>query len=264
MRAFHQDKSRYFDIQYKTAKEYIIPFLSDQLDFDKKLDVLEIGCAEAGVLKAFTEHGHRCVGIELQPARVALANEFMKEEVDAGLIRIVNKNIYDINVDNDLSTRFDLIILKDVIEHIPDQARFMLEIGNFLKPTGVIFFGFPPWQMPFGGHQQICESKILSYLPYYHMLPMSLYKWILRVGGESQQKIIELEEIKETGISLERFEKVTKQAGFTINKRLHFLINPIYKYKFDLKPRRQVALVSAIPYVRNFLTTCGYYVIGKC
>lgn len=263
MRAFHSDKSRYFNIQYRTAKEYIIPFLEDQLDFDQKLNVLEIGCAEAGVLKAFTELHHQCVGIELQPSRVALASEFMKEEIEAGLIRFINKDIYDIDVEKDIGTRFDLIILKDVIEHIPDQARFMSELDGFLKKDGVVFFGFPPWQMPFGGHQQICKSQVLSYLPYYHLLPMSIYKGILKLGGETSQKLIELEEIKETGISLERFEKLCKRADFKIRKKKHFLINPIYKYKFNLRPRKQLALISAVPYLRNFLTTCGYYVIGK-
>ena len=263
MRAFHKDKRRYFDIQYKTAKEHIIPFLSDQLDFDKKLDVLEIGCAEAGVLKAFTELENRCVGIELLSSRIKLASGFMSSELESGLIRFINKNIYDIDIEKDIGNRFDLIILKDVIEHIPDQVRFMDQIGNFLKNNGVIFFGFPPWQMPFGGHQQICESKFLSYLPYYHLLPMRLYKGLLKAGGESDQKILELEEIKETGISLERFEYTCKKSAFQIRKRKLFFINPIYQYKFNLRPRKQLGLIASIPYLRNFLTTCGYYVISK-
>jgi len=29
-----------------------------------------------------------------------------------------------------------------------------------------------------------------------------------------------------------------------------------------LKPRNQWELVSAIPYVRNFITTCVYYTVG--
>jgi 2-polyprenyl-3-methyl-5-hydroxy-6-metoxy-1,4-benzoquinol methylase len=39
----------------------------------------------------------------------------------AGQISFLARNIYDIDPDQDLPFKFDLIILKDVIEHIPDQ-----------------------------------------------------------------------------------------------------------------------------------------------
>ena len=48
-----------------------------------------------------------------------------------------------------------------------------------LKDKGQIFFGFPPWYMPFGGHQQVAHKKWTSKLPYYHILPMPIYKAIL-------------------------------------------------------------------------------------
>ena len=263
MREFHKDKERYFNIQFQTADEYIIPFLADKMNFSQKMDVLEIGCAEAGVLKAFTQRGDDCVGIELLESRIELAKSFMEKELSEGKIRFIVKNIYDIDIEKDIGNKFDLIILKDVIEHIPNQENFMSKIGEFLKPEGKIFFGFPPWQMPFGGHQQICRSKFLSYLPYYHLLPMKMYKLILKLFGETDQKIKDLVEIKETGISLERFEKIVKKESFIIVKKYHFLINPIYKYKFGLKPRKQIRLISSVPYLRDFLTTCGYYLIQK-
>lgn len=122
---FHKDKEVYFSIQYRTSKEYIIPFVESVIRSDIQLQVLEIGCAEAGVLKAFTELGHICTGIELSKARVELAKEFMKTEMEAGQVRFLNKNIYDIDIEKDIGHQFDLIILKDVIEHIHDQQKFM-------------------------------------------------------------------------------------------------------------------------------------------
>lgn len=83
------------------------------------------------------------------------------------------------------------------------------------------------------------------------------------MAGESENVIDQLLEIKETGISIERFERVAKQSGFTIANKQWFLINPIYKYKFGLQPRKQNWLFGAIPYVRNYLTTCAYYLIRK-
>lgn len=260
---FHQDKARYFNIQYKISSEHIIPFVEPHINLDEQLQVLEIGCAEAGVLKAFTERDHQCVGIELLERRVVLAKEFMEEEYKSGKVQFISRNIYDIDVQKDLGHGFDLIILKDVIEHIHDQERFIDILGNFLNPGGKIFFGFPPWQMPFGGHQQVCDSKFLSMLPYYHLLPVPLYKMMLKAFGESDQRVENLLEIKETGISLERFERILKKGGYRISRKQFYLINPIYKYKFNLKPRRQSALIGKIPVIRNFLTTCAYYLIEK-
>ena len=259
---FHKDKPRYFNIQHWTARDYIIPFLTSALMEKGKLRVLEIGCAEAGVLKAFVDEGHQCVGIELHDNRLAHAREFLKPALDNGQISFLNKNIYDIDIDRDFSEKFDLIILKDVIEHIPDQQRFIPKLRTFLKDNGVVFFGFPPWYMPFGGHQQVCKSKVLSKLPYFHLLPKFLYKAVLQLFGESDVKINNLMDIRSTGISIERFERIVRQSGFQIKRRKLFLFNPIYKYKFNLKPRYQSEFVERIPFLRNFVSTAAYYIIG--
>lgn len=258
---YHKDKKRYFDIQYRTAADHILPFLGELFSNKRPLRVLEIGCAEAGVLKAFTDLGHDCVGIELNPKRIELAEVFMKDELEAGKVKFIAKNIYDINVAEDIGHAFDLVILKDVIEHIHDQERFMKELHNFLNPGGMVFFGFPPWQMPFGGHQQVAKNKLLSVAPYYHLLPRPLYKFILKAFGESESNVEGLLEIKDTGISIERFERIVKRTGYSTLKRKLFLFNPIYEFKFGLKAREQFKLLAALPYFRNYVTTCAYYVI---
>jgi 2-polyprenyl-3-methyl-5-hydroxy-6-metoxy-1,4-benzoquinol methylase len=151
-------------------------------------------------------------------------------------------------------------VLKDVIEHIHNQQKLMTAMQGMLSNGGVIFFGFPPWQMPWGGHQQILKNKWLSKIPYYHLLPMSLYKNILKLANEN---VAEMEEIKQTGISIERFEKIASASNYEIVNKQHFLINPIYEYKFNLKPRQQFNFVTKLPWVRNFFTSCVYYLIRK-
>jgi hypothetical protein len=127
----------------------------------------------------------------------------------------------------------------------------------------VVFFAFPPWYMPFGGHQQICRSKWLSKLPYYHLLPMRLYQQVLRWGGERAQTIQELREIKETGISIERFERILRKHNYGVLQRKIFLINPIYQYKFGWAPRSQSTWLSRLPYLRDFFSTAVYFLVRK-
>lgn len=260
---FHTDKSRYFQIQYKTSREYIIPFVEKFLPDRKPLRILEIGCAEAGVLKAFTERGDICLGIELNEGRIRLAREYMSDEIDKGLIDFLNSDIYDINPEQEFDELFDVVILKDVIEHIPQQEKFIPILKKFIKPDGLVFFAFPPWHMPFGGHQQIAINKWASKLPYYHILPVPLYKRLLKLCGESEEKIAGLLNIKKTGITIERFERIINRSGWQIVKRKFWLFNPIYQWKFGINPREQLKLFSTIPLIRNFYTTAMYYVVKK-
>jgi len=193
--------------------------------------------------------------------RIVLANEFLGTYVNSGQLRLITKNIYDVDFLGEFRNYFDLIILKDAIEHIPDQSKIIGYLKNLLTPGGQVYFGFPPWYMPHGGHQQICNGKMLSMMPYIHLLPRPLYRSLLKAGGEHDSTIQELMEIKDTGISIERFERIVRQQGFTVTRKQHYLINPIYKYKFGLQPRKQWGPVTYIPFFRNFVTTCVYYLV---
>jgi 2-polyprenyl-3-methyl-5-hydroxy-6-metoxy-1,4-benzoquinol methylase len=255
---FHTDRKRYFDIQLLNTEKYVIPFIQKKFDIKPGMRVLEIGCGEGGVLKAFVKMGCMGVGVELDAPRVEIGAQWMADEIAAGKIRFVSKDIYKVDIETELGGAFDIILLKDVIEHIHDQPKLIEWMKQFLQPGGVIFFGFPPWQMPFGGHQQMCKHKFMASLPYYHLLPAFMYRGILKMFNEPVEMLME---IKETGISIERFERICRDKGYVFVHKTHYLLNPIYEYKFGWKPRKQATVISAIPYVRDFLTTCVYYLI---
>ena len=254
---FHTNKNRYFNMQKWVTSEHIIPYLHDVKELGNETDVLEIGCGEAGVLAAFLEKGCSVVGIELSDSRAEIARDHLSAAISEGKAKIMTDNIYDVDPVERQDLRFDVIVLKDVIEHIPDQEKFIPVLQNFLKSDGIIFFAYPPWWMPFGGHQQLCNSKLLSKLPWFHLLPMSMYKGVLNLFKEPQAKVDGLEEIKETGITIERLHRILRKENFAVVKQTYWLINPIYVKKFGMKPIRQRL---AIPYVRNIISTCHYIV----
>lgn len=256
---FHQDRVRYFAQQTRNAEQYVIPFIEQKKPLRPGMRVLEVGSGEGGVLKAFLNRGCVGVGVELEAGKTQLATELMADDLAAGRVILLNKDIYEADVDRDFGGRFDLVVLKDVIEHIHDQEKCLALLKTFLKPDGAIYFGFPPWQMPFGGHQQVIRNKFLSKLPYFHLLPMPLYVGVLKAFGQPPKDLVE---IKETGISIERFERIVGRTNYHIDAVRHYLINPIYEFKFNLKPREQFGLVARIPYLRDFVTTCSYYLIS--
>ncbi len=256
----HKDKERYFLEQARTTQNYVIPYLADVMKITSQTKVLEIGCAEAGNLKPFLDLGCRVTGVDISSGRIELARAFYKEHPKRANLELICKDIYQTDLKGRL---YDLIIMRDVIEHIPDQQHFMGFVKKFLRPEGKFFLAFPPWQNPFGGHQQMCQSKILSRLPWIHLLPRFLYRMVLNLFESNQKRKAELLSICETGLSIDRFERILKQEYYSVDKRTLYLINPNYETKFGLKPRKQCQLMAAIPWVRNFFTTAVYYVISK-
>ena len=251
-----------FAQQYENAKTYLLPFINTESPISEDTRILEIGAGEGGVLKPFWEAGASILGVDLSESRIANANELMKESVASGKATFLVKNVYDEDFVAQYANSFDIILLKDTIEHIPDQKKFLAHISQLLTKHGKLFLGFPPWRMPFGGHQQIATNKWLSKLPYYHLLPRKIYEGILRKGGESDRVVQELLEIKDTGISIQQLERYLKKNDYRILKRELFLFNPIYKYKFGLKPRRQIPVLRSIPILRDWFTTAAWYVVS--
>ncbi|MFN0030843.1 MAG: class I SAM-dependent methyltransferase [Flavobacteriales bacterium] len=258
MQTRHANVSQYFHEQVTTTERYVIPYISKVKPIAAQMRVLEIGCGEGGNLLPFLQMDCEVTGNDIMPGRIANAHKYLKEQQYTGRLELISEDIY--NCDHRLGL-FDIIIMRDVIEHIHNQERFMAFVKQFMAEDAVFFLAFPPWYNPFGGHQQICKSRVLSKLPFFHLLPATLYRAVLRLFGESQKTIDDLLEIKQTGISIERFERIAMKENYSIARKTLYFINPNYEAKFGMKPRTQWAFVSAIPFVRNFFVTAGYYAL---
>lgn len=257
----HTNKEVMLNQQEQNSASYVLPFIEQSMVVNTSTRVLDVGCGEGGVLRPFLERGCTCLGVDLDTSRFEAGRKRLVKFIENGQLEFSGQNVYDHDFIKMHEGKFDLIILKDVIEHVPDQEKFIPHLKKFLTPNGQIFFGFPPWYMPFGGHQQLLRNKFVSKLPYYHILPNSVYTGLMKLAGEDKGLIDFMIETKNTRITIERFERIVKDNDFEIKSKQWFLINPIYKYKFGLKPRKQNWFFGAVPFVRNFLTTCAYYTI---
>lgn len=122
---FHLDRYAYFQTQITNTKDSIIPFLeSSGFRIIPKLRVLEIGCAEGGVLRAFVDEGCLGTGVELDALRFEQASQYLRKENADGRVELYHKNIFDLNFKEKFRGKFDLIILKDVIEHVHEQKNY--------------------------------------------------------------------------------------------------------------------------------------------
>lgn len=254
----YTDRKQYFEELARTSSGYYFPYVSRFLSPGPGVNVLEIGCGEGGNLVPFARAGCPVKGVDISRKKIENARIFFGElglEGDFECTDILESSLAE--------EKYDLVIVKDVIEHIePDyKGVLMAKIKNILKPGGVVFIGFPAWQMPFGGHQQICSGRFCSHLPWIHLLPSVLYRGMLRLSGETDETVSELMSIRRSKVTVESFESLCARSGFRIADRELWLVNPHYKVKFGLRPGRLSRWISGIPRLRNFFSTSCHYIL---
>lgn len=259
---FHQDHAFYLSFLAENARNSIIPFIAPHLVKPlASCKVLELGCGEGGNLRPFAEAGAICTGIDLNKLKIEEGRQIMADLVEAGRMTLFAEDIFNPDIERAFTGQFELIILKDVIEHIPNKDKALAQMKQFLAPGGLLFIGWPPWRMPFGGHQQIAHNKWLKKLPWVHLLPKGLYVALLNGLGEPKEVVAELAEIHDYRVSIALMNRLYKQGGFAMQAERHYLINPIYEYKFGLKTREQWPWLRALPWIRDFFTTSCYYLL---
>ena len=264
---FHTDPQKYLELLVNNTRKSSLPFIMNHQPGGKTqisdLKILELGCGEGGNLQPFAEQGAHCIGMDLECNKIEHGKSIMKTWIDLGNMELFCGNIFDPEWSAKFQGQFDLIILKDVIEHIPSKLEALKNMRNYLSPQGLIFIGWPPYYMPFGGHQQIATNKWLKKLPWIHLLPRGLYGWCLKRFGESPNMQEELLEIHDLRVTINQMNGYVNHAQLQLVASKFYFINPIYEDKFGLKTRVLWKPLTAIPILRDFMTTSCYYLLGK-
>lgn len=255
MQERHKDHSVYFEEAATSCRRHYIPYIEQHsgIRLDASCRVLEVGCGIGGNLSVFAERGCSVTGIDINSKSIEKAVTLAKTGT------FLCSDVFDYSDPQG----FDLVMLHDTLEHIPEKERLLLHLKSLLKEGGILYLGFPAWQMPFGGHQQMSKSRFVSHCPWIHLLPVPLFRLVLRAFGEPDSTVNSFLGIRKTRITIEGFERLAVQTGMrTIDRRL-YLVNPHYEVKFGLRPRILSPIIARIPYLRNFFTTTSYWLLSK-
>ena len=258
----YSDHRLYFNELATTSRQFYPQYVGRFMTIAPGTRVLEVGCGEGGNLLPFAELGCVVVGVDTNAEKIDNARRFFADDGRDGLF--VAQDFLEFPLPASDAERYDLVLAHDVIEHIewPFKQSFVEHLYRFVKPGGLVFFRFPAWQMPFGGHQQICSSSLRK-VPYFHLLPMKTYVHLLERKGERESTVSELASIKRSAVPVERFERLVRRVGLKRLDRTLWLINPHYREKFGLRPIREIWPFTVLLWLRNFYTTSAWYMLRK-
>jgi len=255
----HVNRNLYFIEQSQITEQIILPYIASNFPITSNSVIFEIGCSDAGNLLPFLAMGCKVTGIDISEVRIKNASTIYRGHPSEKNLTLIAKNIFDVSPEQ--TGKFDLIIIRDTLEHIENKEEFMSHIKYFLNPGGRIFLCFPPWRMPFGGHQQMCESKFLSKVPYFHLLPKPLFIGLLKLFGEKKYRIDELLEIRKNRMNIRNFRWLVHKNMLKVECEDFYLINPAYKIKFNLNTCKLPRSLN-IPILRDFYITGCYYILA--
>lgn len=134
------------------------------------LSVLDVGCGYGHTALALARQCRRIVGIEPCAEPVQVAKELQHQE------QATNVEFHHATLETfRTGEQFDLIILDNVLEHLPDQPGALRRIEELLKPGGVLYLLVPNKYWPMEVHY---------HLPFLGWMPLGFANLYLKWTGK--------------------------------------------------------------------------------
>lgn len=246
----------YFEYQRIVCREVLIPWLDKHVSLEGLL-LGDFGAHHGGMVDALREEGRvaGAVGLELSEDVVA-SSPFVSDE----RFRL---ECADLLAPDAHTPKFDLVLLHDVLEHIPDYHRALVAIRASLREGGYVFVSFPPYYSAFGGHQQYARG-VARFTPFVHLLPERLF-YRLAEPGEQEYMTPEgahedLVSVRRTRLTLSAAERVFARARLAVVARELFLVRPEYTVRYGLKARG-ASVLGRLPLVREIGINGAFYLL---
>lgn len=131
---------------------------------------LEVGCGHGTLSQVLAEHGFEVVGIDKDISRIDAARAS-----SAGLsLQFLAAGIEEFEAPPE---SFGLIVLFDVLEHVPDPLSTLKRCSSFLAPTGIMCVEYTPYWSLIGHH--LYDFTLLPV----QLLPWRWTRWLVERKG---------------------------------------------------------------------------------
>lgn len=149
MNELPENQTNYFALRgvtdFSTENYVLPPFFRDSLPTDKNISICDLGCGFGRLMTGLRNIGYKNIyGIDQETEAIDWCK---KEGLSTDCISINNF------VSKESPTRFDLVIMSHVLEHLPKESIIstLKDIKqNLLKPGGIIYIVVPNAQSATG------------------------------------------------------------------------------------------------------------------
>ncbi|CAG9809404.1 unnamed protein product [Chironomus riparius] len=108
-------------------------------DVLKGLNILDVGCGAGVLSEALAKLNANVTGLEPSEELIRVARDHIKGQ--SLNVDYIAEYIEEHSINN--PDKYDAIVASEVVEHVPDQRAFLLELTKCLKPNGSIFITTP-------------------------------------------------------------------------------------------------------------------------
>ena len=202
----------YFEYQRLVCRDVVIPWLTTRMPL-AGVRVGDFGSHHGGMLEALRQDGAAgsAIGLELNAEEVAVS-PFVSDE--RFRLEVADVTTYDFE-----GRELDLVLLHDVLEHIPSYGVALDAARRALRTGGHVFVSFPPYYSGFGGHQQMAGGRV-RLVPFVHFLPERVFLRVAAPAGNEYMSADgnyeDLVSVRRTKLTLGAAEKAFAQAGFHV------------------------------------------------
>jgi len=248
---------QYRSYQARLASDYLIPVLNDWSVALAGKRFLEAGSGDGGCAAEFHRAGCGVTAIDIDERLVTIASELNEKEGVS-----VNTYVGDIcrpDCPGLEEGPFDIVLLRDVVEHLDDLTGALSILRQNLSEDGVLFIVFPPYYSAYGAHQQILPRKRVGFVPYnklpfLHLLPDGAFSAITKGDTPAHREVARLRRIR---LTLKKFARGADAAGFRITRRKYYLTRPTHKLRYGV-PVVGASLLGRVPLLNEILVTACY------
>jgi 2-polyprenyl-3-methyl-5-hydroxy-6-metoxy-1,4-benzoquinol methylase len=153
--SYDQGEHAMLESRAPQARAFAKQILDTVRPFVTPRTVLDVGCGYGHTALELARHCEEVVGIEPYEE---LARHGMELAKTVSNLEIRHQGIYELADTN----RFDLVVLDNVFEHLPDQPRALDKLSAALRPGGALYLLMPNKLWPIEVHYRL---PFLSYLP---------------------------------------------------------------------------------------------------
>jgi SAM-dependent methyltransferase len=255
----------YWTYQYELASAHLYPCLQQWGMWKDGVRILDVGCGDGGATCALAEAGARIDALDIEPRRLEMAAERARSR---GLeLEFATADITDATTLDKFGGPYDLVLFRDVLEHIPDVDAALAHCSERLAEGGGIMVIYPPYWSPYGGHQQTLSAARRfglrwAKLAFIHWLPMPAWAALARNAAVPDAEWEDISTVRRASLTIAGLGRRARRHGLRVDRARRYLLRPTFHLRYGT-PVLDAGVLGRIPLLREIVVSGSWELLTR-